>query len=330
MNTSRASFFTLLTITLSLGALLSPFASHAQTFPTKALKIVVPNAAGGAADITARTVGQKLAEALGQPVVVENKPSAGGIVAGEAVARADADGHTLLLISSGTAVSAALFKQLPFDTQRDFAPVSKLASFDLVIAVSEAGRFKSLAELLTYARANPGKLNIGTPQKGTTQNLAAELFGASAGIEFQTVPFNGTPPVINALRGGEIDAMVEILGPLMPQISSKALRPIALLGERRSANLPDVPTVRESGGALASFNVTSWNGIAVPAKTSREVVARLNKELQTVLALPDVRKRLSDLQLNAQGSTPEEAAQLLATETKRWAGVIERAKIERQ
>ncbi len=328
MNTSLTSFFTVLS--LSLGALLSPMASNAQTFPTKTLKIVVPNAAGGAADITARTVGQKLSEALGQAVVVENKPSAGGIVAGEAVARADADGHTLLLISSGTAVSAALFKQLPFDTQRDFAPVSKLASFDLVIAVSEAGRFKSLAELLAYARANPGKLNIGTPQKGTTQNLAAELFGASAGIEFQTVPFNGTPPVINALRGGEIDAMVEILGPLMPQINSKALRPIALLGERRSANLPDVPVVRESGGALASFNVTSWNGLAVPAKTPREVVTRLNKELQTVLALPEVRKRLADLQLNAQGSSPEQVAELLGTETKRWAGVIERAKIERQ
>lgn len=330
MNTFRTKVFTVLATILTLGALLSPITSHAQTFPSKTLKIVVPNAAGGAADITARTVGQKLAEAMGQAVVIENKASAGGIVAGEAVARADADGHTLLLISSGTAVSAALFKQLPFDTQRDFAPVSKLASFDLVIAVNEAGRFKTLADLLAYARANPGKLNIGTPQKGTTQNLAAELFGASAGIEFQTVPFNGTPPVINALRGGEIDAMVEILGPLMPQISSKALRPIALLGERRSANLPDVPTVRESGGALASFNVTSWNGLAVPAKTPRDVVARLNKELQTVLAMPDVKKRLSDLQLNAQGSSPEQVTELLASETKRWASVIERVKIERQ
>lgn len=330
MNTSRANYFIVLAFSLVLGPLLSPFALQAQTFPTKALKIVVPNAAGGAADITARTVGQKLADALGQAVVIENKASAGGIVAGEAVARSEADGHTLLLISSGTAVSAALFKQLPFDTQRDFAPVSKLASFDLVIAVNEAGRFKTLAELLAYARANPGKLNIGTPQKGTTQNLAAELFGASAGIEFQTVPFNGTPPVINALRGGEIDAMVEILGPLMPQINSKALRPIALLGERRSVNLPDVPVVRESGGALSSFNVTSWNGLAVPSKTPREVVLRLNKELQTVLAMPDVKKRLADLQLNAQGSSPEEVAQLLSTETKRWAGVIERAKIERQ
>jgi tripartite-type tricarboxylate transporter receptor subunit TctC len=302
----------------------------AQAFPTKPLKIVVPNAAGGAADITARTVGQKLGEALGQTVVIENKPSAGGIVAGELVAKSEPDGHSLLLISSGTAVSAALFKQLPFDTLRDFAPVSKLASFDLVIAVAEGSRFKSLVELLAFGRANPGKLNIGTPQMGTTQNLAAELFKASAGIEFQTVPFNGTPPVITALRGGEIDAMVDILGPLMAQVSSKALRPIALLGEKRSVALPDVPTVRESGGALASFNVTSWNGLAVPFKTPKDVVAKLNREIQIVLAQPEVKKRLSDLTLNAQGSTPEQVTELLASEIKRWSQVMANAKIEKQ
>jgi tripartite-type tricarboxylate transporter receptor subunit TctC len=319
-----------LSIVLAACAGMASGLALAQGFPSKALKIVVPNAAGGAADITARTVGQKLGEALGQPVVIENKASAGGIVAGEQVAKAEADGHTLLLISSGTAVSAALFKQLPFDTLRDFSPVSKLASFDLVIAVSETGRFKSLVELLAYARANPGKLNIGTPQIGTTQNLAAELFKASAGIEFQVVPFNGTPPVITALRGGEIDAMVDILGPLMPQINSKALRPVALLGEKRAAVLADVPTVRETGGALGNFNVTSWNGFAVPAKTPKEVVAKLNREIQTVLANPEVKKRLSDLNLNAQGSTPEQVSDLLSSEIKRWSDVIVRSKIEKQ
>lgn len=319
-------------VSIVLAACTSMAGGHAlaQSFPTRALKIVVPNAAGGAADITARTVGQKLGEALGQPVVIENKASAGGVVAGEQVARSEADGHTLLLISSGTAVSAALFKQLPFDTLRDFSPVSKLASFDLVIAVSETGRFKSLTELLAYARANPGKLNIGTPQIGTTQNLAAELFKASAGIDFQVVPFNGTPPVITALRGGEIDAMVDILGPLMPQIISKALRPVALLGERRAAVLADVPTVREAGGALSNFNVTSWNGLAVPAKTPKDVVAKLNREIQTVLGNPEVKKRLSDLNLSAQGSTPEQVSDLLSAEIKRWSDVIARSKIEKQ
>ncbi len=302
----------------------------AQTFPSKPIKIVVPNAPGGAADITARTVGQKLSEALGQPVVIENKPSAGGVIAGEQVAKADADGHTILLISSGTAVSAALFKTLPFDTRKDFAPVSKLASFDLAIAVAEGGKFKTFAELLAFAKANPGKLNIGTPQVGTTQNLAAELFKSAAGIDVQVVPFNGTPPVIAALRGGNIDAMVEILGPLMPQITSKALRPVALLGEQRAAVLPDVPIAREVGGSLANFSAASWNGLAVPAKTPKDVVAKLNRELVRILALPDVKQRLADLTLVAQSSTPEQQAQLLDSDIKKWAAVIERAKIQKQ
>ena len=298
-------------------------------FPSKPLKIVVPNAAGGAADITARTVAQRLSEALGQSVFVENKPSAGGIVAGEMVARAEPDGHTMLLISSGSAVSAALFKSLPFDTVKDFTPVSKLASFDLVIAVAESGRFKNLSELLAYARANPGKLNIGTPQIGTTQNLAAELFVSSAGLTAQIVPFNGTPPVITALRGGEIDAMVEILGPLMPQIQSKALRPVALLSEKRSPVLPDVPAIKEAGGNLAQFNVSSWNGLSVPAKTPRDVVQRLSRELQAILAMPEVKKRLLELSLDAQGSTPEQASELLSQDIRRWTEVIAKSKIEK-
>lgn len=317
-------------VTAAGACLLPVAAAWAQTFPSKPLRIVVPNAAGGAADITARTVGQTLGEALGQSVVIDNKPSAGGVVAGEQVARADADGHTLLLVSSGTAVSAALFKTLPFDTLKDFAPVSKLAAFDLVLAVNETGRFKTLAELLAYGKANPGKLNIGTPNIGTTQNLAAELFKASAGIDLQVVPFNGTPPVINAVRAGEIDAQIDILGPLMAQINAKALRPLAVLGDKRAPQLPDVPTVRESGGSLASFNVSSWNGLAVPAKTPKAAIERLQRELQTVLAQPDVKKRLLDLNLVAQGSTPEQLGELLDFEIKRWGDVIARAKIARQ
>lgn len=299
-------------------------------FPSRALRIVVPNAAGGAADLTARTVAQKLAASLGHSVVVDNRPGAGGVVAGELVARADPDGHTLLLVSSGTAVSAALFQSLPFDTLKDFAWVSTLASFDLALVVAEGGRFKTLAELLAYGRSNPGKLNIGTPNIGTTQNLAAELFKSSAGIEAQVVPFNGTPPVITALRGGEIDAGVDILGPLMPQIASKALRALAVLGDKRAPQLPDVPTARESGGALASFRVSSWNGLAVPARTPPEVVARLSREVQAAVALPDVSRRLLELNLVAQGSSPDQLGTLMASEVRRWGDVIARARIPRQ
>ncbi|WP_310643271.1 tripartite tricarboxylate transporter substrate binding protein [Limnohabitans sp.] len=331
MNKINFSVFRQSCLALSL-ALVASTSSLAQTpaFPSKTIKIVVPNAAGGAADITARTVGQKLAEALGQAVVIENKPSAGGIVAGEMVARAEPDGHTMLLISSGTAVSASLFKSLPFDTLKDFTPVSKLATFDLVVASAEGGRFKTFADLLAYGRANPGKLNIGTPQVGTTQNLAAELFLSSSGLSAQIVPFNGTPPVITALRGGSVDAMVEIVGPLMPQIKSNAVRPLALLGDKRAASMPDVPAVREAGGPLAKFQASSWNGLAVPAHTPREVVLRLSREIQAIMEMPDVKKRLSDANLNAQGSTPEQAADVLAADIRRWHEVIVKAKIDKQ
>lgn len=308
-----------------------PLASRAQAaFPSRPLRIVVPNAPGGAADLTARSVGQAMSAALGQPVVIENKPGAGGVVAGEQVARAEPDGHTLLLVSSGTAVSAALFKALPFDTLRDFAPVSLMATFDLVLVAAEGGRLRTLQDLLDYARANPGKLNLGSPQVGTTQNLAAELFKATAGISAQVVPFNGTPPVITALRSGEIDAGVDILGPLVGQIRAKALRPLAVLGARRTPQFPDVPTAREAGGTLASFNVTSWNGLAAPAKTPPAAIERLSREVNAAVAKADVRQRLAELDLVAQGSTPAQLREHLAADVRRWSDVIARAGIPRQ
>lgn len=320
-----------LLLTGAAGAtLLLPALASAQAFPQRPLRIVVPNAAGGGADLTARTVGQKLADVLGQPVVIDNRPSAGGIVAGEQVARAPADGHTLLLVSAGTAVSAALFKSLPFDTLKDFAPVSLMASFDLALAVAHDSRFRSLQDLLDEARANPGKLNVGTPQIGTTQNLATELFKSTAGIDVQVVPFNGTPPVITALRGGQLDAMIDLLGPLMPQITGGALRPLAVLGAERAPQLPRVPAARESGGALAQFEVSSWNGLAVPAATPPEVVARLHEAVTAVLARPEVKEQLLKLNQVAQGSTPQEVQARLARETQRWGEVIRRANIPRQ
>lgn len=318
-----------------LGASLGAFVARAQAqgaaaFPSRPIRIVVPNAAGGAADITARTVAQQMAGPLGQSVVIDNKPSAGGVVAGDLVARAEPDGHTLLLVSSGTAVSAALFNKLPFDTLKDFAPVSLLATFDLAVVVREGGRFKTLADLLAYARAHPGQLNIGTPQIGTTQHLAAELFKVTAGIDAQIVPFNGTPPVITALRGGEIDVMFDILGGLMPQIGAKVLRPLAVMGAQRAPQLPDVPALRESAGPWTGFNVTSWNGLAVPAKTSTAVVDRLSREVQAAMAQPEVKKRLLELNLHAQGSTPAQLQERLAADVQRWGDVIVRAKIAKQ
>ena len=314
---------------LAAGSLLPGLAGAQGSFPSRPIRIVVPNAAGGGADLTARAVGQAIAGPLGQAVVIDNKPSAGGIVAGETVARAEADGHTLLLISSGSAVSAALFKTLPFDTMKDFAPISLLATFDLVIAVAENGRFKTLADMVSWAKANPGKLNIGTPQIGTTQNLAAEMFKLTAGIDAQVVPFNGTPPVVTAVRGGEIDAMVDILGPLVTQISGKTLRALAVLGKDRAPQLPDVPAARETGPAFAQMNLSSWNGLAAPAKTPPAVVERLSKEIQTALAKPELVQRLRELNLTARSSAPQQARDFLAADVQRWSDVIAKAKIQK-
>ncbi len=309
-----------------LGAWSAATLGHAQG--GKPVRIVVPFGAGGVADLTARTVGQKLAELMGRPVVIDNKPGAGGVGAGEIVARAEPDGNTLLLISNGTAVSAGLFKTLPFDTLKDFAPISTLATFDIGIVAAQESRLKSFAELLAFAKANPGKLNLGTINIGSTQNLTGELFKAVAGVDVQIVPFNGTPAVVTALRGGQIDAAAEILGPIMPQITSKALKVLAVTGTKRSRLLPDVPTAVESG--LPGLVASSWNGLAAPARTPKSVIAELNKQVVAAVSAADVAGKLQAMNVDPDHSTPEQAADLLASDTRRWGEVIVRAKIPTQ
>ncbi len=303
-------------------------AQTATTFPSKPLKIVVPFGAGGIADLTARTVGTKMAEILGQPVVIENKPGAGGIAAGDIVAKSEPDGSTMLLMSNATAVSENLFKIMPFDTSKDFAPVTTLGFFDIALVTKADSPYKTIAELLAFAKANPGKLNVGTINIGSTQNLAAELFKSTANIDVQIVPFNGTPAVITALRGGQIDAAVEILGPVKTQIDAKAINALAVMGLKRAPSLPNVPTARESG--LPSMNAASWNALAVSAKTPKDIVAKLHNAAEKALASPDVKKRLADLGVEAGASSPEVLGELLNAEIKRWGEVIARAKIPKQ
>ena len=194
--------------------------------------------------------------------------------------------------------------------------------------VAQDSPYKTLTELLNFARANPGKLNIGTINIGSTQNLSAELFKTMGGIQAQVVPFNGTPAVITALRGGQIDAAFEILSPMLPQINAHSVRALAVLGDKRSAAQKDVPTVAQSG--LKGYSVASWNALAAPAKTPKDVIARLNREVQAVLNTPDVKKRLADLHIEASPSTPAQLGDLLTTEIKRWSEVIVRSKIPTQ
>ena len=303
-------------------------AAGAQGFPARPVRIVVPFGPGGVADITARIVAEKMSGPLGQPVLVENRPGAGGVAAAMAVAKATADGYSLLLISNANAVSATLFKAQPVDPVADFAPISTLGYFDLVFVVRGAGERETLSAWLARARAQPGKLNVATISPGSTQNLAAELLRMSASIDVQIVPYKATPEVAGAVLSGDADLAVDILAPLLGQIRSGTLRPLAVASARRSAILPELPTVAESG--VAGYEATSWNGLAAPAGTPAVVVERLNREVNAALAAPEVARRLRDLGIEPRAGTPEALRAQLVADIAKWRAVIERARIPLQ
>lgn len=300
----------------------------AQPADKRPIRLVVPFGPGGVADLTARTVAQKMTEATGQPIVVDNKPGAGGIVAADAVAKAAPDGRTLLLMSNGNAVSAGLFKSLPFDPVKSFTPVSLLGSFDIALIAGGKSRFKDIAAFIAHAKAHPGKLNIGSINIGSTQHLAAELLKRSLGIDVAIVPFNSSAAVTSALLGEQVDAAVEILAPVLPQISAGALQALAVMGEKRSPALPNVPTVAESGAP--GFNVASWNAFAAPAGTPQDTIARLNRDTNAALNAPEVKARLLQLGVQASGGTPQAQAEFYAREIRRWGEVIQQAGIQKQ
>jgi tripartite-type tricarboxylate transporter receptor subunit TctC len=307
--------------------LAAPSLVRAQAaYPSKPITLIVPFAPGGIADLTARTVTEAMGRALGQPFVVDNRPSAGSIVASTAVAGAAPDGHTLLLMSNANAVSVGLFKKLPYDPVKDFVPVTTFGYFDLGVFANTASRFAALKDAIAFAKANPGKLNVGTINVGSTQHLAAKLFETRAGIDALVVPYKGTPAVLTALRAGEIDLAFEILGPMLSQVSGKAVKALAMTGEKRFAALPDVPTVIESG--VAGYSVASWNGLAAPKGTPAAVIDKLNKAAREAIAMPAVQKKLEDLGVRAQAGTPEQLTALLTGEIKHWGDVIRAAKIE--
>src|SRR6267142_6011283 len=300
----------------------------AQNYPAQPVKILLPYAAGGVADITARVVGQKLSQQLGQPVIVDNRPSAGQIVATEAAMKAEPDGYTLLWLNQGHAVSVSLFKSLPYDPVRDFAPVSTVGFFGLALLVNSDSPYRSVKDFIAAAKASPGRLNVGTTSIGGTQFIAAELFKSMAGLEFQTVPFKATPAIITAVKGKDLDGMVEILAPVIPHIKSGSLRALAVTFDHRFAGLPDIPTLAEAG--VPGYEASAWNAVAAPTRTPRGVIERLTKEINAAVAVPEVRQRLQDLGVDPRGSSPEAMRELLVSETAKWKAVIERAKIEKQ
>jgi tripartite-type tricarboxylate transporter receptor subunit TctC len=300
----------------------------AQGYPNQPVKILLPYGAGGVADITARVIAQKMSDSLRQQVIIDNRPSAGQIVATEAVKAAPPDGYTLLWLNQGHAVSVSLFNKLPYDPVNDFMPVSTVGYFGIGVFVNSDSPYRSVKDLIAAAKANPGKLNIGTTSIGGTQFIAAELFKSMAGLDFQTVPYKTTPLIITSLKGNDLQAMVEILAPMIPHVKSGNLRALAVTFDHRFAGLPDVPTLAEAG--VPGYEASAWNGVAAPLRTPPAVVERLNREINAAVVLPDVRERLLGLGVDPKGSTPEGLRNVLVSEIGKWQKVIETAKIEKQ
>ena len=324
MTNSRRIF-----LAASAALALPRVASAQSAFPDRPVKIVVPFGAGGLADVTFRIVAEKLSDLLGKQVVIENIPGAGGIAAANAVMRAKPDGHTLLVIANGTAITKSLFKSLPFDIQKDFVPVSLAAYFDLVIvAKGEGGRYRTLGDLLAAARANPGKLNLGSITPGSTQNLSAELFKTSANIQAPVIPFKTTPDIGTALIAGEIDAGFESYAAFKSLIEAGRLRVLASTSPKRTPYLPTAPTAQEAG--VPGYEVVGWNALAALAGTPAEVVALVNRHMNTIVAMPEVKKRFVELGLDAYAGTPDELRARLSGDIAKWAAVIKQAGIPQQ
>ena len=300
---------------------------HAQQYPTKPLRLVVPFGPGGVGDITARTVAQKMGEAMGQQIVIDNRPSASGIVAAEMVARAEPDGYTLMLRNNANAVSMAMFKALPYDTLKDYAMVSTIAAFSLGVLVAPDSPVKTTRELIAQARAAGGKFNAGSMQIGSAQYLAAELFKSLAALNYTTVPFNNTDAVIGALRGNEVQVAFEFLPPVLGQIRAGSLRAVAVSSKTRFTLLPSVPTLDESG--LPGNDVISWNGIGAPAKTPRAMVDRLHREVHAAVNSPAVKQRFAELGIEQNLSTPEGMRTFVISGIAKWNALIDKAKISR-
>jgi tripartite-type tricarboxylate transporter receptor subunit TctC len=320
---TRRSFSCGLAAAAIAGGLPAP--GRAQGYPTRPVRFVLPFAPAGVADITSRLAAEKLGDKLGQRVVVENQPGPGGIAAARAVLSQAADGYTLGLVTNGTAISAAIYKALPYDPVNDFAMVSTIGAFDLVFASNAESDIKSLPDFLKAAREAPGKLNVGTIAVGSTQNLGAELFRAAAALNFQIVPYRGTPDVVVALLRNDIQLMIDFYAAMKPSLSERRIRALAVSSAERSPLFPEVPTVAQSG--VPGYEVTSWNGMFAPTGTPAEIIGRLNSAIREIVAIPEVKQRYAELGIVARASSPQELKARLEADIRKWAALIERAGI---
>ena len=299
--------------------------AQAQAYPSKPIRWIVPFPPGGSTDILARVVGQKLTESWGQQVIVENRGGAGGTLGAAEAARSPADGYTLLMGAIHHTIATSVYPKLPYDFQRDFAPITVVAIVPNVLVVNPSVPAKSTKELIAYAKANPGKLTYGSAGMGTAHHLIGELFNLRAGTEIVHVPYKGSAPAVADLIGGQVSIMYDTVASCLPHVKAGKLRPLAVATAKRSSALPDVPTIAES--ALPGFEVTTWFGALAPAKTPPEIVAKLNAEMVKILAMPDVRKRLLEAGAEPVGNTPGEMAAQIKRETEEFGKIVKQAKI---
>jgi tripartite-type tricarboxylate transporter receptor subunit TctC len=294
--------------------------AHAQNYPDKPVRLLVPFPAASATDVVARTIGQKLSEKWHQPVVIENKPGAGGNLGTEIGAKSPADGYTILMGTVANAISASLYRKLTYDFIKDFEPVTLMAVTPLVLVANPKFPPNTLKEVVAYAKAHPGEVNFGSGGTGTSNHLAGEMLNTMAGIKMTHVPYKGTPAAYTDMLAGQVSLMFDNIVAVMPHIKSGKLKPIAVSTAKRVPSLPNVPTVAESG--FPGFEAVSWIGAVVPAGTPKEIINKLNTDFNAVMAMPDVKEKLAASGAELKGSTPEEFDAHIRKEIDKWAKAV--------
>jgi tripartite-type tricarboxylate transporter receptor subunit TctC len=300
--------------------------ASAQNYPSRSIAVVVPFPAGGSADTLARLIGQMLSERLGQTVIVENKPGAGGNLGTDAVAKAAPDGYTLLLTPSSIAIAPALYTKLPFDPIKDFAPVTLLASIPMVVVVYPEFPPKTLAELIALAKAKPGEISYASAGNGSTNHLAVELFKIKTGIDMLHVPYRGNPLAVVDVIAGRVPVFFDFVLTGLPHVREGKVRALAVTGAHRSQVLPDVPTVAEAG--VPGFEASTWFAVYAPAGTKPEIVEKLNAEILAVLALPKIRERLTALGVDILAEGPQGLAALTKSDLEKWGPIVQKAGVK--
>lgn len=317
--------FQIVRVFLSVFVLAFCMGSPAQTFPSKPLRIVIGFPPGGGIDMVARLMAPKLTELLGQPVLIENKPGANGVLGMDFVAKAPADGHTLFLGTLGNfSVNPALYPNLPFNIDKQFVPLTELASVSFVLFVNPALPVKSVADLVTYAKRQPDVINFSSSSTGGLPHLAGELFASAIGAKMVHVPYKGSAASISDVMAGQVQMTFEAAAAGLPHVKSGRLRALAVTGSGRLPFLPDVPAIQET---VPGFQVVNWYGMAAPAGTPKEVLARWHSEIAKVLAMPEIREKMQGMGTDPVGSSPEEFAQFMKLETAKWARIIRDAQI---